>query len=83
VLHSLQSQKGPNIASVDPETSVIVPLFHPRRNAWLEHFSLDEDGRLRGLTPAGRVTVLLMDMNDPDRVSLRSLLIRTSRWRYV
>ena len=74
-------KKGPNIASVDPETSGIVPLFHPRRHVWSEHFALDPDGRLRGLTPAGRVTVQLMDMNDLDRVSLRSLLLRTGRWR--
>jgi hypothetical protein len=73
-------KKGPNIASVDPETGVIVQLFHPRRHAWSEHFMLDRDAQLRGLTPAGRVTVQLLDLNDPSRVNLRSLLVRTGRW---
>ena len=69
-------KKGPNIASVDPETGRIVRLFHPRRHSWPEHFALDHDGRLHGMTPEGRVTVQLMDMNDISRVTLRSLLLR-------
>ena len=69
-------KKGPNIASIDPETSLIVSLFHPRRHSWREHFFLDHDGRLHGLTSEGRVTVQLMDMNDMERVNLRSLLLR-------
>jgi 5-methylcytosine-specific restriction endonuclease McrA len=73
-------KKGPNISSVDPETRLIVPLFHPRRHSWPEHFVLSRDGRLHGLTPEGRVTVQLMDMNDPPRTSLRSLLLLRGRW---
>jgi 5-methylcytosine-specific restriction endonuclease McrA len=69
-------KKGPNIASVDPETGHVVSLFHPRRHVWPEHFSLSEDGRLHGLTPEGRVTVQLMDMNEISRMSMRSLLLR-------
>jgi hypothetical protein len=69
-------KKGPNIASIDPETGLIVALFHPRRHSWREHLSLGQDGRLQGLTPEGRVTVQLMEMNDMERVSLRSLLLR-------
>ena len=68
-------KKGPNIASIDPGTSFLVPLFHPRRHSWQEHFFLEQDGRLHGLTAEGRVTVQLMDMNDMARVSLRSLLL--------
>jgi HNH endonuclease len=69
-------KKGPNIASIDPETRVVVPLFHPRRQSWPEQFSLDELGTLHGLTPHGRVTVQLLDMNDPSRVNMRLLLLR-------
>ena len=32
--------KGPNIASVDPESGRMVRLFHPRRDKWAEHFRL-------------------------------------------
>jgi hypothetical protein len=69
-------KKGPNIASVDPEIGSIVPLFHPRRHSWAEHFSPGQDGRLRGLTPEGRATVQLLDINDTSRIALRSLLVR-------
>jgi hypothetical protein len=69
-------KKGPNIASLDPGTNVVVPLFHPRRHMWREHFALDQQGRLHGLTPEGRATVQLMDMNDPERVLLRVRLMR-------
>jgi HNH endonuclease len=70
-------KKGPNIASIDPETHLIVPLFHPRRHHWPEHFSLDEEhGTLHGRTPQGRVTVQLLDMNDASRVNMRLLLLR-------
>lgn len=73
-------KKGPNIASVDPETNVIVSLFHPRRDPWRDNFHVSQDGRMFGLTPEGRATVNLLDMNDPERLQLRSLLVRRG-WR--
>jgi hypothetical protein len=73
-------KKGPNIASIEPGTGLIVPLFHPRHHSWREHFSLGQDGALHGLTPEGRVTVQLMDMNDMERVSLRLVLLRRGRY---
>lgn len=72
-------KKGPNIASVDPGTNLVVPLFHPRRHLWRDHFSLGQDGRLHGLTPEGRATVQLMEMNEMQRVHLRLLLLRRGR----
>jgi len=68
-------KKGPNIASIDPETGVMMPLYHPRRHSWVEHFAAVE-ARIAGLTPEGRTTVQLMDMNNPDRVLLREALLR-------
>lgn len=49
-------KKRPNIASVDPETRLVVALFHPRRQSWIEHFSQEETGsctgsHLRGARP--------------------------------
>jgi len=73
-------KKGPNIASIDPETSGIVPLFHPRRHSWREHFFLHPDEMLHGLTPEGRATVQLLEMNDMERVNLRLLLLRLGRY---
>lgn len=62
--------KGPNLSSVDPENGVIVRLFHPRRDRWSEHFQVAE-GRVVGITPIGRATVYLLNMNAPRRVELR------------
>jgi hypothetical protein len=72
-------KKGPNIASIDPETNLVVPLYHPRRHSWREHFSVDSHGTINGLTAEGRATVQLMDMNDEDRVRLRAALLRRRR----
>lgn len=67
-------KKGPNIASVDPQTKRIVALYHPRTQRWEEHFQLI-DGRILGLTAEGRATVALLDANDEDRVRIRKVLI--------
>jgi hypothetical protein len=72
-------KKGPNIASIDPETNLIAPLYHPRRHSWQEHFFVGSDGNINGLTTEGRATVQLLDMNNEDRVRLRSLLLRRGR----
>ncbi len=32
--------KGPNLATLDPKTRVLVRLFHPRRDIWEEHLEL-------------------------------------------
>ncbi|KYF59273.1 hypothetical protein BE08_19185 [Sorangium cellulosum] len=64
------------MASIDLETRRVVPLYHPRRQSWREHFTAEPDGTINGLTPEGRATVQLMDMNDDDRVRLRAFLLR-------
>jgi hypothetical protein len=68
------SHKGPNIASLDPETGELVRLFHPRRDLWIEHFSW-EGASLVGRTVIGRATVTLLAVNHPDYVHLRESLI--------
>ena len=72
-------KKGPNIASIDPDTNRIVPLYHPRQHAWREHFSVGSEGTIDGVTAEGRATVQLLDMNDEDRIRLRVLLLRRGR----
>jgi 5-methylcytosine-specific restriction endonuclease McrA len=68
------AHKGPNIAGIDPVSSRIVPLFHPRNDRWQEHFRW-EGPILVGLTPAGRATIEVLDMNHPLRVAFRDTLI--------
>lgn len=66
--------KGSDLASVDPETGAIVPLFHPRRDRWSDHFYLSAD-RFEPRTATGRVTVRLLQLNHPHRVEERRLLV--------
>lgn len=44
--------KGPNLTSIDPESGDIVALFHPRQEAWRDHF-LFHGGKIVGLTATG------------------------------
>jgi hypothetical protein len=62
--------KGPNLTSIDPNTGDIAPLFHPRRDSWGDHFRCDT-GEIVGLTPSGRATVRLLNMNAKRRLRLR------------
>ena len=72
-------KKGPNIASTDPEVRPefeIVALFHPRRQLGADHFELQEDGRIEGLTAQGRATARRLEFNAEERLQLRRLLMR-------
>jgi HNH endonuclease len=66
--------KGPNIAGLDPETGKLTRLFNPRRQKWSPHFAWDGP-ILVGKTPIGRTTLFVLNMNHPDRVEVRRLLI--------
>jgi len=64
--------KGPNLTSIDEGSGDVTPLFHPRTDRWDEHFAI-EDGFITGLTPTGKATVRLLNMNANRRVQLRWL----------
>jgi len=51
--------KGPNLSSIDVDSSEIVVLFHPRRDTWQDHFVM-HGAMIVGRTPAGRATVRLL-----------------------
>lgn len=67
--------KGSDLASIDPDTEKIVPLYHPRQNLWHEHFCLN-GAEFLPLTAIGRVTIRLLQLNRRDRVEERQILIR-------
>jgi hypothetical protein len=62
--------KGPNIASLDPVTGELVPLFNPRTQRWSEHFKLN-GGRIVPLTPVGRATENMLRLNLRVRIEAR------------
>lgn len=66
--------KGSDIGSIDPMTGELVRLFHPRRDRWSDAFEL-VDARIVARTPAARATVRLLQLNHPDRVAERALLV--------
>jgi len=71
--------KGPNIASVDPQTARIVSLFNPRTERWSEHFQLDGP-RIIPLSEKGRASVSLLKINSPERTRVRESLIGVARF---
>jgi hypothetical protein len=73
--HRCNRHKGTNLSAVDPDTRQVVPLFHPRRNLWQEHFIVDGI-RIRGLTGTGRATVWVLQMNAERRLERRAELVR-------
>jgi 5-methylcytosine-specific restriction endonuclease McrA len=59
----------------DPTTGEQVPLFHPRRQRWQDHFAWSEDCTLIiGLTATGRATVAALQLNRSGLVNLRRIL---------
>ena len=69
--HLCNAHKGPNLAGIDHTMNALVPLFHPRRDRWDEHF-VETGGVIAGTTPVGRATVAVLDINHPARVALRN-----------
>lgn len=69
--------KSDCVMAVDELTRQEVSLFNPRRDTWLEHFSLvEETGEIQGLTASGRVTVSRLRMNGKVQVEARKQWLR-------
>ena len=73
--HRCNLRKGPNLTAIDPLSCEVVPLFHPRRDRWIDHFRLIEF-RIEGISPIGRATAHVLGFNDARRVELRRALFR-------
>src|SRR6476660_1502122 len=59
----------------DPVTGETAILFHPRKERWSDHFIWTNDFTgIVGLTPAGRATVEILQLNRPGLVNLRRVL---------
>lgn len=77
--HGGNAYKGPNLTSIDPDTRAVAALFDPRRDVWSDHFVV-RGGQILGLTPTGRATVRLLNMNASRRVELRVECQKDARW---
>jgi hypothetical protein len=65
--------KGPNLITLDPRTREFVRLYHPRTDAWAEHFEF-RGAIIVGLSAVGDATIRLLQMNSVERVELRAEL---------
>jgi hypothetical protein len=67
------AKKGPNVATISADSGSIVELFNPRIHRWGDHFAL-VGAEIVGISDFGRATVQLLDMNEEERVAVRSQL---------
>jgi hypothetical protein len=72
---SVAIPSGPNIAGLDPESGDLTRLFHPRTDKWADHF-MWVGPTLHGKSPIGRVTLQVLNINDPVRIEHRRLLVQ-------
>lgn len=68
---SCNLHKADQTAAIDPVTSAHVPLFHPLRQTWSDHFRF-RGYQIEGLTPIGRATVAALDFKHPRRRDIRA-----------
>jgi hypothetical protein len=71
--------KGSDLGSIDPETRQLTPFFNPRTQIWQEHFILI-GATIAPQTPEGRVTVLILQFNHPNRLQERQGLIAINQY---
>jgi len=65
------AHKGENVAALDPQTGDPTRLYNPRQQVWGDHFELQPDATITGLTPPGRTTVTVLRYNEDERVKQR------------
>lgn len=65
--------KGPNLVTLVPGSRTLVPLFHPRRDRWADHFEF-QGAWIVGTSEIGTATVRLLRMNLDERVEMRAEL---------
>ncbi len=54
-------------------------LYNPRQQRWKEHFQLD-DTHIIPLSPEGRVTVFMLNLNNEIRIRARQALLGSGNY---
>ncbi len=63
------------IEALDTVSGLKVPLYHPRKDKWVEHFAWSSDlVYLVGLTATGRATIETLHLNRDRVLNIRKLL---------
>lgn len=70
------NSKHTAISALDSITNEVVPLFHPRKDNWNEHFKWSDDLlTMVGLTPTGRATIIRLKTNRQRIQNFRKIAI--------
>ena len=77
-VHRCNRHMGPSLTEIDVQTGDIARLFNPRAQDWAVHFVF-QGPIILGLTPIGRATAQVLDMNAPARLELRMALMEEGR----
>ncbi|MBW3543302.1 MAG: HNH endonuclease [Planctomycetes bacterium] len=77
--YSCNAFKGPNIAGLDPASNEFTRLFHPRNDVWHAHFEWNGP-IVEARTAIGRTTLDVLELNNPESVQIRRLLIEEGRF---
>lgn len=73
---SCNNSKFTSVASIDPVTKKIIPLYNPRNDNWNVHFKwVDNFSVIEGLTAKGRATILRLKMNNKGVVNFRKIAL--------
>jgi len=68
--------KAHKITVIDTNTGQEIPLFHPRKDKWNEHFKWEDEGLyLIGITLKGKLTIQTLDMNREKLLNYRKALM--------
>ena len=66
--------------AVDPVTSQLVPLFHPRTDRWADHFRWSRGAlTILGRTPIGRATIDALRLNRPPLIRGRRVWVQQGK----
>ena len=79
---SCNRNKGSDIATLVGNPERMTRLFHPRRDAWAEHFILQQVA-IEGLSDIGAGTSKLLKLNEDDRQKERHRLQQVGRYPTV
>jgi hypothetical protein len=77
--HNCNNRKQDDRTVLDAQTGEYVPLYHPRNDAWNDHFQWSEDAlSVLPLTAVGRVTIARLQLNRRGAVNIRRALLALS-----
>lgn len=77
---SCNLHKSPTVGGIDPLTDALVPLYHPRRDRWADHFGWIGI-EVQGGSAIGRSTVRTLAMNGSPLIKVRHALAAEGVWR--